>query len=233
MTIGALTDIARNFLLLALIGCALVLAGMLGAGGAAKLARLRVDEGERRRLTGAALILWLISCAAVVTVAGFVAPVAAVPVAFGGLLALLRLALALGFNLRPGAPKGEDFEALLRAGLKPLLAAALFLPAALLSRSLLGAICCAILALAADVAATRDGAGKKRAAGGLTALLILLAIPLAFLAGRLPALLALAFTWLAAVSLSAGPSALLHLPEALYEAYLPVRARVIRRRAQG
>ena len=133
--------------------------------------------------------------------------------------------------MRASPPGAEAFDALLRAGVKPLIASALFLPLALVSKSLMGAALCAALLLAADAAATREGAERLRAAGRLTLLFALFAALLALFPGRLFALTALFAAWIAAVWLSAGPGALLRLPSALYEAYLPVRARVIRRRA--
>jgi hypothetical protein len=221
----------REAVFLSIIGCSLVLSGMLGAGSAARIARAQVAESARRRLVGAALTLWLAASAGVVAVASRMAQAAALPMAAGGLLALLRLAVALGFDLRAARPRGGDFSLLVQSGVKPLIAAAAFAPIALLGLSIPAALACGAMLLAADVFAHRDETQKKRAAGRLTALLFVLAAPLLLLPTRAFALGALVASYLLGVVLSAGPGALLHLPSALYEAYLPVRARIIRRRA--
>ncbi len=222
---------ARAFAFLALVGCALTLAAMLGAGGSAVIARGRVMDADRRRVTGAVLTLWVIASTAVMLAARFFKPDTLWAMAAGCALALIRLSVSLKFDLRAALPLGADFDALLRAGFKPLVAAALYVSAALLGKTLTGAILYAALLLFAGVALERAEAEKKRAAGYLTALALLMAVPLAFLPGRVTALGGLAIAWLAAVSLSAGPGAILHLPSAFYEAYLPVRAWWIRRRA--
>ena len=222
---------ARDFVFLALIGGALTLSGMLGAGGAAVIARARVLDADRRRVAGAALILWIAASVAVLLVAKFLMPGALWAMAAGCALALIRLSLSLKFDLRAARPAGEDFVHLLRAGFKPLVASALFLPAVLLGRALTGAILYAALLLIARVALERDEAEKKRAAGYLTGLALVMALPLACLPGRVDALGGLGIAWLAAISLTAGTRAVLHLPSAFYEAYLPVRAWCIRRRS--
>lgn len=222
---------ARDFAFLMLIGGALALLGMLGAGGAAVIARARVLDAERRALAGAALLLWAASSAAVLLAAYFLRPAALWALGAGCALALLRLALSLKFGLRAARPSGADFRLLLRVGFKPLIASALFLPAAILGETLTGAALYAALLLVARVALERGEAEKKRAAGYLTGLALLMAVPLAFLPGRWNALAGLAIAWLTAVSLTAGLGAVFHLPSAFYEAYLPVRAWHIRRRA--
>ena len=222
---------ARDFTFWMLIGGALALSGMLGAGGAAMIARMRVLDADRRRVAGAALILWIASSAAVLLVAKFLRPDALWALAAGCALALFRLALSLKFDLRAAPPSGGDFAALLRAGFRPLIASILYLPALILGKTLTGAVLYAVLLLAAGVAFERDEAEKKRSAGHLTALALLMAVPLAFLAGWRDALAGLLIAWLTAVSLTAGPRAVFHLPSAFYEAYLPVRAWFIRRRA--
>ena len=230
-----MTDISlaqvRDFTFWMLIGGALVLSGMLGAGGAAVIARARVLDAERRKLAGAALILWIASSAAVMLVAYFFMPDTFWAMAAGSALALLRLALSLKFDLRAALPSGGDFAGLLRVGFRPLIASILYLPAAILGRSLTGAALYALLLLVAGVAFERDEAEKKRSAGYLTALALVMAVPLAFLPGWRDALAGLLIAWLAAISLTAGPRAIFHLPSAFYEAYLPVRAWWIRRRA--
>lgn len=205
---------------------------MLGAGGAAVIARVRVADADRRRVSGAALILWVAASAAVLVVAALVLPGLTNALAAGCALALIRLSLPLKFNLRAARPCGEDFRELLRAGFKPLVASVLYLPAALLGKTLTGAFLYAVLLLLANVATERDEAEKKRTTGRLTALAFGMAVPLAFLPGRVDALAGLLIAWLTAVSLTAGPGALMHLPSAFYEAYLPIRAWFIRRRAR-
>jgi hypothetical protein len=231
MTLAIDWAAARDFAFWALICGALVLSGMLGAGGAAFLARGRVEDAGRRRVAGAAVLLWLISSAALIALAALYWPEKRHAMALGAALALFRLAIALRFDLRFARPKGADLALLLRAGFRPLAASALLVAAALLSGSLIAAALCAALLLAANVAVERDAPEKLRAAGRLTALAVMMAVPLAFLPNRAGALGALAVTWLAVVALTAGFSALLHLPTALYEAYLPARARWIRRRS--
>ena len=222
---------ARDFTFWMLIGGALVLSGMLGAGGAAVIARARVLDAERRKLTGAALILWIASSALVLLAANFFMPGTLWAMAAGSALALLRLALSLKFDLRVALPSGGDFVGLLRVGFRPLIASILYLPAAILGRTLIGATLYAFLLLVSGVAFERDEAEKKRSAGFLTALALVMAVPLAFLPGWRDALAGLLIAWLTAVSLTAGPRAVFHLPSAFYEAYLPVRAWWIRRRA--
>ena len=222
---------ARDFAFLMLIGGALALSGMLGAGGAAVIARARVLDADRRKLAGAALILWIASSAAVLLAGYFLMPDALVALAAGCALALFRLALSLKFDLRAALPSGKDFVELLRTGFRPLIASILYLPSIILGRTLTGAVLYALLLLAAGVAFERDEAEKKRSAGYLTALALLMAVPLAFLPGWRDALAGLLIAWLTAISLTAGPRAVIHLPSAFYEAYLPVRAWFIRRRA--
>ncbi len=221
---------ARAFAFLALIGGALTLSGMLGAGGAAALIRGKVADADRRRLTGAVLALWLFSSAAVLAGSLLVLPGSLMPLAAGSALAFLRLSLALRFDLRAARPRGEDFSTLLRAGGKPLIAAAMFLPAALMGGTLIGAALYAALLLMPNVALGREEAEGKRAAGRLTALALVMAVPMALIPGRWSALIGLTVVFLTSVSLTAGPKALLHLSSALYEAYLPLRAWFIRRR---
>jgi hypothetical protein len=221
---------ARDFAFLMLIGGALTLSGMLGVGGAAVIARARVLDADRKRVAGAALMLWIASSAAVLLISYFFKPDALWALAAGCALALFRLALSLKFDLRAALPLGGDFTELLRAGFRPLTASILYLPAAILGGTLTGAALYAFLLLVAGVAFERDGAEKKRAAGYLTAVALIMAVPLAFLPGRWNALAGLLIVWLAAVSLTAGIFAIFHLPSAFYEAYLPVRARWIRRR---
>jgi hypothetical protein len=120
-------------------------------------------------------------------------------------------------------------KALLRAGFRPLIASALYLPAALTGRTLLGAALYAALLLAANVALQRDEAEGKRAAGYLTALALLMAAPLALPPERANALLGLLIAWLTAVSLTAGPRALFHCLRALRS--LPARPRPVRQMA--
>jgi hypothetical protein len=136
-------------------------------------------------------------------------------------------------EVRPsgGAASGEDFSGLLRAGFRPLIASAMYLPATVLGGTLIGAALYAVLLLAAGVAFERDEAEKKRAAGRLTGLALVMAVPLACLPGRMNALGGLLIAWLTAVSLVSRPSMVFHLPSAFYEAYLPIRAWWIRRRA--
>ncbi len=222
---------ARDFAFLMLIGGALALSGMLGAGGAAVIARARVLDADRRKLAGAALILWIASSAAVLLAGYFLMPGALGALAAGCVLALLRLALSLKFDLRAALPSGGDFAALLRTGFRPLIASILYLPAAILGRTLTGAVLYALLLLVAGVAFEQGEAEKKRSAGFLTALALVMTVPLTFLSGWRDALAGLLIAWLTAVSLTAGPRAVLHLPSAFYEAYLPVRAWFIRRRA--
>jgi hypothetical protein len=222
---------ARGFIFFALIGGALTLSGMLGAGGAAVIARFRVLDEDRMGVAGAVLILWLVSSSAVLVAGKFLKPEILWALAAGCTLALMRLLLALKFDLRAARPRGADFDQLLRAGFRPLVASAMFLPAALLGNTLPGAILYAALLLLANVALERSEPEKKRAAGTLTALAILMAIPLMFLPGRVNALGGLLIAWLTAVSLTAGLGSIAHLPSAFYEAWLPVRAWFIRRRA--
>jgi len=222
---------AGRFAYLALMGGGLTLAAMLGAGGAAALARGMVADADRRRMAGAALGLWAAASAAVLAGSWFVLPDALAPMAAGCALALMRLLAALGFDARAARPRKADFSALLQAGGRPLAAAAAFLIAASVGGSLPGAALCAALFLLPSVALRREGADAARAAGRLTALALLMAALLALLPGRGRALAGLAVAFLASVSLTAGPKALLHLPSALYEAYLPLRAWWIRRRA--
>lgn len=222
---------ARDFAFLMLICGALALSGMLGAGGSAVVARARVLDAHRRKLAGAALVLWIASSAAVLLAGYFLKPDALGALAAGCALALFRLALSLKFDLRAALPSGGDFVALLRAGFRPLIASILYLPAAILGRTLTGAVLYALLLLVAGVTFERDEAEKKRSAGYLTVLALIMAIPLAFLPGWRDALAGLFIAWLAAVSLTAGPRAIFHLPSAFYEAYLPVRAWVIRCRS--
>jgi hypothetical protein len=222
---------ASAFVFYALIGCALALSGMLGAGGSAVIARMSTSDAERRRLAGAALILWVLSSVAVLAVAKFLRPDLMLPMAAGCALALIRLSLALRFDLKASWPSGDAFDQLLRAGFKPLVASALFLPAALLGETLPCAVLCAALLLIANVAIERNETEKKRVAGTLTALSLLMAVPLTLLPGWAQALGGLLIAWLAAVSLTAGLGAIAHLPSAFYEAYLPIRAWFIRRRA--
>ena len=231
MTLTAFLAQAGAFVFYALIGCALTLSGMLGAGGSAVIARMRTSDAERRKLTGAALILWILSSIAVLAAAKLLRPDLILPMAAGCALALIRLSLALKFDLRASWPSGAAFDQLLRAGFKPLVASAMFLPAALLGETLPCAVLCAALLFIADVAIERNEAEKKRAAGTLTALAALMAVPLLILPGRAQALGGLLIAWLAAVSLTAGLGAIAHLPSAFYEAYLPVRAWFIRRHA--
>jgi hypothetical protein len=221
---------ARDFAFWMLIGGALALSGMLGAGGSAVVARVRVLDAERRRIAGAALMLWLVSSALVLLAAYFLKPDALWALAAGCALALLRLALSLKFDLRAALPSGGDYAALLRAGFRPLIASVLYLPAAILGGTLTGAILYALLLLLAGVAFERGEAEKKRSAGHLTALALVMAVPLSFLPGRWNALAGLLIAWLTAVSLTAGPGSIFHLPSAFYEAWLPVRAWFIRRR---
>ena len=222
---------AREFAFWALVGGALALSGMLGTGGAAFLARGRVEDAGRCRIAGAAVILWLLSSAALVSLSALLWPDSLYAMAVGCALALIRLAFALKFDLRIAWPKGADFAFILRAGFRPLVASALLVAAALLGESLIAAALCAALLFMANVAVERDAAEKMRAVGRLTVLAVLMAVPLAFLPGRAEALGALAASWLTAVTLTGGFSALLRLPTALYEAYLPARARWIRRRS--
>ena len=221
----------RDFAFWALVGGALALSGMLGTGGAAFLARGRVEDAGRRRVAGAALVLWFLASAALISLVALLWPDNLYAMTAGCALALFRLAFALKFDLRGAWPKGADFALILRAGFRPMVASALMVGAALLGASLIAAVLCAVLLLIATVAVERDAAEVMRAVGRLTALAVLMAVPLAFLTVRVEALGALAVSWLAAVSLTGGFSALLHLPTALYEAYLPVRARWIRRRS--
>lgn len=232
MTLAIDWAAARDFAFWALIGGALALSGMLGTGGAAFLARGRVEDAGRRRVAGAAIVLWFLSSAALISLAALLWTDNLYAMAAGCALALFRLALALKFDLRIAWPKGADFAFILRAGFRPLVASVLLVAAALLGDSLIAAVLCAALIFMANVAVERDAAEKMRAVGRLTALAGLMAVPLAFLPGRVQALGALAVSWLAAVSLTGGFSALLRLPAALYEAYLPVRARWIRRRSE-
>lgn len=231
MTLAINWAAARDFAFWALVCGALVLSGMLGAGGAAFLARGRVEDAGRRRVAGAAVLLWIFSSAVLTALAALYRPERLHSMALGAALALFRLAFALKFDLRFSWPKGADLALLLRAGFRPLAASVLLAATAVLGDSLTATVLCAALLLAANVAVERDAAEKLRTAGRLTALAVLMAVPLAFLPGRVNVLGALAVSWLAAVALSSGFSALLHLPTALYEAYLPARARWIRRRS--
>ena len=222
---------ARDFAFFALLGGALTLSLMLGAGGAAVIAGLRVDDHARRRVAGAALILWAVAGALSLAAVWFFAPGLMPAMAGGCALALFRLAVALKFRLRSAFPAGADFAALLRAGFRPLIASVLYLAASLLGATLTGALLYAALLLIANVALQRGEPENRRLSAYLTALMILMAVLLALLPGWMFALGGLLIAWLAAISLTAGLGALFHLPSAFYEAYLPVRAWFLRRRS--
>jgi hypothetical protein len=222
---------AHDFTFFALLGGALTLSLMLGTGGAAVIAGLRVDDLARRRIAGAALMLWAVAGALSLVAIWFLLPGLMYAMAAGCALALIRLALALQFHLRPALPKGADFASLLRAGFRPMVASVLYLAAALLGETLTGAALYALFLLIANVAMRRDEAGNRRLSAYLTTLVLLMAVPLALLPGWKHALGGLVIAWLAAISLTAGLSALFHLPGNFYEAYLPVRAWFLRRRS--
>lgn len=222
---------ARDFLYFTLLGGALTLSLMLGAGGAAVIAGLRVDDLARRRVAGATLILWLAAAVLSLAAVWYFLPELLYPMAAGCALALVRLSAALKFRLRPALPAGADFASLLRAGFRPLIASVLYLAASLLGATLTGALLYALLVLIANVAVQRDEAENRRLSAYLTALAVLMAFPLALLPGWKHALGGLLIAWLAAISQTAGLYALFHLPGNFYEAYLPVRAWFLRRRS--